>query len=387
MYTFNHHNGIVHYDGNGKHHSREGEQVDWEANNVERKESTNQCYGDSNRWDNGASHILQEDIHHNKHEDKCLDKGLNNLVDRGKEEVVDVLCHGNLHTLGQCLLCFVEQLFAVLNNFSSIWSCHLRYHTGNSLMAIYLTCKRVSHTTQLYACYILQTDNRTIVVGLDNNVLELGNLTQTTFVAQGVLESLVFAFTNITWSSFNILFSQNTANVSRHQVVFSHLFRIKPNTHRVVGTHHLGITYTLYTLNLRNDIDFGIVLNKRLVIAVLSICYWEDEQHWVLTLLCNHTYLSNFRGQQTLCFCHTVLYVHGSHIGVGTHLKGNLDRGRTSIGCSRCHVVHVFYTIDLLFKRSNHRVQHGLCICTRISGAHLHGRWCDVRILDDREWS
>ena len=169
-------------------------------------------------------------------------------------------------------------------------------------------------------------------------------------------------------------------------MVFRHLLWVEPNTHRVVGTHHIGITNTLYTLNLRNDVNLCIVFDEGRIIAVFHIGNRENHQHRVLTLLGNHTDLCNFRRQKALCLCYTILNVDGSHIRIGTHLKGYLNGGRARIGCSRCHVVHVFYTIDLLFKRSDHGVQHGLRICTRISGAHLHSRWCDVRILDDRQW-
>ena len=168
-------------------------------------------------------------------------------------------------------------------------------------------------------------------------------------------------------------------------MILSHYFRFQPDTHGVIRSHYHGVTYTRYTLYFRDNVDFGIVFKKFIVVLVVRTVEREDKQHTGLPFRGDNTYLGNLCREETLSFGNTVLHVNGSHIRVGSLFKVNFNGGISGVGCRRSHVHHVLHTIDLLLKWSNHTVQYSLCIGSLISCTDAYSRRCDVRILGDRQ--
>ena len=161
-------------------------------------------------------------------------------------------------------------------------------------MSVYTVGKVISQTVQLNLRNIIQSKYLTVRQRLDDNVLKLFRLLQTSFVTNGILESLVTTFTELSRSRFYILFSQSGRYVVGDQFILSHYVRSQPDTHGVVLTHHTGITYALYTLNLRNQVDFCIVLDESICICIGFIVKREYYQHGCLTFLSSHTNSGNF---------------------------------------------------------------------------------------------
>ena len=332
MHAFHHHDGIVHHNGNGQHHGRKRQQVEREADHVEQEEGTNQGYRDGNGRNERAAEVLQEEEHHDKHEDKRLDKRLDHFVDRGKEEVVYALGHFDFHTFGQILPTVFKQGFDVLYNLCGVGAGNLHHDTRYGTVSVHAAGEGVGAASQFHLGHILHPYHIAVSRGTDNHVLKVGCFAQAAFVAQGILEGLVFSLTDGTGSRFDVLFRQNAGNVRRHQVVFRHFFGIQPDTHGIVGTHHHGVAHTLDTLHLGDDVDFGVVLDKVGRIFIGHVHDGENYQHGALAFLRNHTDLGNFRRQQALCLGHTVLHVHRSHIRVGALFESNVDGGVTGVG-------------------------------------------------------
>lgn len=143
------------------------------------------------------THILQEDIHHDEHENKCFDQGLDNLVDRSEQEVIGTLCNIYLQTGRQRFGCFAEHLFQVADCLRCIGSGHLVYDTGHSLVAVYRIVEVIGQTSELYVGNVFHAKHFAVLKSLDNDVLKLLRLLETAFVADGVLETLVTAFTKL----------------------------------------------------------------------------------------------------------------------------------------------------------------------------------------------
>ena len=300
MDTLDDHNGIVHHNGNGKHHSRKCQQVHAEADELQDEESSDQGYRDSNSRNQGRTHILQEDIYYDEHQDKGLNQSLDNFVDRSIQEVVGILCHIDTQTGRKCFLSLVKYCLQVIDGFSRIGTGHLINDTGYRLVTVYRIVEGIGQTTQLDVCHISQAEYFTVRQRLDYDVLEFFNLLQTSLVTDGILICLVSTFTELSGSGFQVLFGQYSGNVARNQLVLRHYIRLQPDTHRVVLTHHTGITHTLYTLDFRNQVDFRVVFNELDVVFVFFIVQRENQQHGVLTFLGSHTDLGYFGRQQTL---------------------------------------------------------------------------------------
>ena len=385
MHTFDHHNGVVHHNGDGQHHGREGEQVDGEADEVECEEGTYQGHGDGNSGYEGTAEVLQEEEHHDKHEDEGFDKRLDHFVDRGKEEVVHALCHLDFQSFGKVLLAVGEQGFHVFYNLRSVGACNLHHDARYRAVTVYATGEGVGRTAKFHTGHVLHPDHVAVGRGADDHVLKFRRLAKATFVAEGVLEGLVLALADVARCSLNVLFGEYARDVRGHEVVFGHLFGVEPDTHGVVGAHHHGVAHTLHALHLGNDVDFRVVLDEVRFVLVRSVHDRENHEHGALALLRNHTDAGYFRGEQTLCLRNAVLHVHGGHVGVGALLEGDLDGSVTRVGGGGRHVVHVFHTVHLLLDGGNHGVQHSLGIGTRVRGANLYRRRCNVGVLRNGE--
>ena len=120
MDSLYHHNGIIDHNGNRKHESRQGNEVDGEPYEVHHKESTNQSHRDGNSRDNCRTYILQEHVYHEEHKDECLYKCVYHSVDGGKQEIVVVHRHHDVAAVGQIVFDFVYQCQAVFDNLGSI---------------------------------------------------------------------------------------------------------------------------------------------------------------------------------------------------------------------------------------------------------------------------
>ena len=247
----------------------------------------------------------------------------------------------------------MDYIQQVVDSFGSVGTCHLIDNAGYRLMSVYRITEGIGQTSQLDAGYIAQTKNFAVRLCLDDNVFEFFGLLQTSFVTDGILESLLTTFTKLSRSSFDVLFGQGIGDIGRNQVILSHDIRLQPDTHRVILSHHSGITHTFHTLKFRNQVDLGVVFHKLNVILVFRIVQREDQQHRVLTFLGCDTDFGNFGRQQTLCHRNTVLNVDRSHIRVGTLVEVHTDFGRTVVCRTRLNIHHVLYTIDLVFQRCN----------------------------------
>ena len=300
MDTFDHNDGIIDHNRNGKHHGRQCQQVHTKADQFQHKEGSNQRHRNGNGRNQGRTHILQEYVYYDEHQDKGLDQCLDYFVDRSVKEVVGILSHIDLQSRRQVFFSLADYIQQVVDGFGSVGTCHLEHDTGYRLMTVYRIIKGISQTAQLNACHISQTKHLTVRQCLDYDILEFFSLLQTSLVTDRILESLVTAFTELSGSRFNILFSQYSRNIRRNQLVLCHHIRFQPDTHRVVLTHHVGITHTFYTLYFRNQVDLRIVFDKLDVVLIFRIVQREDQQHRVLTFLSSHTDFGNLGRQQTL---------------------------------------------------------------------------------------
>ena len=164
-------------------------------------------------------------------------------------------------------------------------------------MSVYTVGKVISQTVQLDFGNIIQAKYFTVGQRFDDDIFELFRLLQTSFVTDGILESLVTAFTELSRGSFHVLFRQCCGYVTRNQLVLCHHVRTQPDTHGVVLSHYGGITHTRHTLNLRNQVDFCVVLDKCFCIRIGFIVKREYHQHGSLAFLGCHTDFGYFGRQ------------------------------------------------------------------------------------------
>ena len=327
---------------------------------------------------------MQEDVNHDEHENQGEHQGEYHLLNRCIQELSNVVVDLIHHARWERLSLFLQFLLYVLSNLVGVRTSNLLHHTQHRRDVVVFHRHGVLLTAQLYLGDILQFQRLTLSVALDDDVAELLGSLQTTGIAHGILVSHVRLFTESTWGCLNILFSQHASNIARHQVVLLHHVRFQPDTHRVsLQTRRHHITHTLNTLDGWNDIDIGVVRQELVVIATIGGQRVHDDLRR-LSLRYRDTDLVYLGRQQGTGLRHTVLYVYGTHIGVGTLAEQHADLCRTRRGCRR-DIVHALHTIDALFQRRDDRVLNGLCISTWVAGPDGHRRRCNIGILLNRQ--
>ena len=250
---------------------------------------------------------------------------------RSVEEVVGVHRYGDFYSRRKSLLDFVEQVVDVFDNGGGVRAGCLVNDCRYGVMAVLEVLK-------FYISHIFQVKDFSVFIGPNNHIPEFFGSLQTSFISQYILERLVALRTELAGGSLDILLGEYSCNIARHQAVLCHNVGFQPDTHGVVRCHDVGITYTGYTLNERYNVDFGVILEKFEVIAVVGTEQREYHKHTCLSFLGDYTHLRNFGRKQVLGFGYTVLYVYGSHIGIGTLFEVHGDVGRSGIGGGRSHI-------------------------------------------------
>ncbi len=383
--SLHHHYRVVDHNRDRKHESRQSDEVDREADEVHEEERTHKSHRDRDGRDDRGADILQEHIHHEEHQDERLDEGLDHLMDRGIEEVVVVHRYRYLQTRGKLALHLLDLGQTVVDDLCGVGAGGLEDDTRRGHLAVERVGESVGQTSQLHFGHITQTEYLAGGLGGHHYILELLGSGQTAFILHRVLEALVALFAERTRSGLDILLRKSVCDIRRHQAILGHHLGLEPYTHRVVGTERHDVAHARHTLQLGNDIDLGIVVDKLHRVVARSVVERHHQKHRRLTLGCLHTHLSHLGGKQVESLRHTVLHVDGSHVGIKALLEIHCDVGRAGVGGGRLHVGHALGAVDRLLKRSYHGVEHSLGVGALICGRHAYRRRRYVGKLGHRQ--
>ena len=187
--------------------------------------------------------------------------------------------------------------------------------------------------------------------------------------------------TQCTSCHLHILLVEYLRDIAGCQVVTGHLQRVEPDTHRIVGTHHVHLAHTRDTAETWLDVDLRIVGQERTVEGAVRTIDRELLDVRCLTFSHSESTLHYVAWQTPLYSGSTVLYVHHRHIGVSALTEEDTDRGSTVVGGCRRHVHHALDTIDGFLKRHDDTLLHRLGIGTSIAGHDAHDGWGNLREL------
>ena len=157
-------------------------------------------------------------------------------------------------------------------------------------MTVRSCTETIGETAHFNTSDVLQSQYFTVVRCIYDHVFKLLGSLQTAFVTHDILERLIAAFAELSRGCLDVLFSQNCGDVRRHQSILGHNVGFQPDTHGVATTHDHGVSYSRYTLYLRNQVDFGVVVKERFVVAVIRAVKGKTEQHTGLTFTRDHTH-------------------------------------------------------------------------------------------------
>ncbi len=163
------------------------------------------------------------------------------------------------------------------------------------------------------------------------------------------MEGLFATFAELPWCSFDVLLGKCGGNILRDEAILRHHIGLQPDAHGIIsGSECPGLPYTGNPLNLGDDVDFRIVLQKGLVVRRHLAVNGKHQEIGALALGYGDPGAGNFLRQKAGGAGYPVLHVHRGKIGVGTDLKEDTDGGCTFVGGGGSHVGHVLHPIDLL---------------------------------------
>ena len=254
-------------------------------------------------------------------------------------------------------------------------------------MAVCFAVEGVAYGSQFHVGDVLQAQYGAVGIGAYDDVLKLGHLFQAALVLERILIVVVDAFAvgavdgllaQLSGRRLQVLLSQGIGNVTGHDVVLSHQFRLHPDAQRVCAAQQHHVAHAFHTLNLRDDIDVEVVRDEVLVVLAVLAAQRVNLQEGGLPLDGGDADSRHLLWQQSLHTADAVLHVDGSHVGVGALLEDDVDGGRAGIGGGTAYVEHVLHAVDAFFQGLDDGFHDGIGTGTCIGGAHGYGWRSDV---------
>ena len=386
LYRFYHHNGIIHHRTDSKHECKERQQVDGKTGYSHKCKRTDDGHKDGNGRNQSSLPVLQEEVNHQDHQDDSQYQGKNHLFDRSIEEIVHRHHRVYHQTLRHGFTRFFYQGINIVHYLGRIGTGNLENHHFHSRMPVCGRFITIRFNAQFDVGNVFQTKHFPIRQCLNNHLAEFLGCLLTSGILHDVFVGRTRTFTERTGSRLDVLFGKHANHIRRHQMVVCHGCRIEPDTHTVLVGKEYHATYSLDTLQLRFEVNLGVVGQELVVVTALRSGMKVDYlNHTVLTLDDRHSDTGHFGRQGTCRLCHTVLHEHGCHVGIHSLTEINHDFHVTGVGCRRSDVVHVFHPVDGFFQRSNDRLLYRLGRCTRIGCHHHDGRRSNIWELFDGE--
>ena len=111
-------------------------------------------------------------------------------------------------------------------------------------MAVYHTHIVITSLSKLDVCYILVSQASTVAFGADHHVLVVRHVLVTSAILEHIAERVVGLSSQRTGRCFKVLFGKYGRDVRRHELIFSHLSRIHPDTEGIVSSSYVNFTYS-----------------------------------------------------------------------------------------------------------------------------------------------
>ena len=284
---------IINYQTNCQYHGKQGKSIDGEPQESKGNKGTNQRYRHSQKRNEGCPPVLQENKYHQHNQHQCLNKGMHNLIDGSTDKI------GAVHNLPH-LQIRRKVLPGIFQNLLYLsYSGHGISITGkldtetHRIHAVVVRYEVIIFSTCLYPADILDAHILAIRRCLQDNVAKLLSTGQTSFNLAGCLLFLTVSHRRSTYRtsrSLHILLINSCYDISRRNIHFCHSGRIYPDTHGMAGTKDHYIAYTVYTLDLIQQINIRIVLHPRTIKGLIRGIHSHHQGHIIGRLSGGNTY-------------------------------------------------------------------------------------------------
>ena len=188
MHRLDHHDRVVHHDADREDHREERDQVDRETHQPQDEEGPDQRHRNREGRDQRGSQIPEEHVDHEGHQDERLEQGVQHLLDRGVQELGDVVGEFVVHPGREgFLLDLLELRLDLLDDLGGVGAGGLLENDGRRGMPVDVRVNVEELGAQLDLADVLEPQDLPIGIGFQNDVFILLWLVEAPDIGQHVL--------------------------------------------------------------------------------------------------------------------------------------------------------------------------------------------------------
>src|SRR3984957_5706957 len=264
---------IIHHKTSGKGQTEERKSVDREAQNLYKRESSDERNGNRDGGNEGAAPVLQEDKNHQHDEDNCLDQRVQDVFDGLPDDTCGVECDGILDAGRES---FGKALEFNLRSFvdrESIGAGQLTDAEAHGVVAVEAKNAAVIFGAQLGASHVSHAHEIAVRTCFQDDVFEFRRLDEPPNRAHADLIALVRSrrrLADLAGSYLDVLFGESAQNICGGEAARRHTKRVEPQAHGVFSfAKILYIGDAGNALQRVAHVEINIVAEKKA--AVLSV--------------------------------------------------------------------------------------------------------------------
>ena len=243
--------------------------------------------------------------------------------------------------------------------------------------------------SQFGPAHILEPDQGSVSIRLENNVFELRRLAEPANGAHAdlkLLSGLDWRLSYLAGSDFHILLLQGVHHVAGGEAATCHANRIQPQTHRVLAfAEDDDVGNSGHSLQRVFHVHVQVVAHEQRIVAVVRRVNAGAENEVARRLGDRDAGGFDRVRETSLGGVHPVLNVHGGQIGIAIEFEGRDNVAGTIVAAVGGHVLHSLRAVDLLLQRNGDRRLHCLCAGANVPAAHGDLRRREVGELRDRQ--
>ena len=215
----------------------------------------------------------------------------------------------------------------------------------------------------------------------------LGSL-HTPFDSSGVLEVLLASggvLPDRANRGLHVLVFQCSRDSGRCHAKLSHLVRLQPNPHRIIGTELLNRSDAFDTFQLFHEINTAVVFHKAAIVRAIRRPERKDHRAVRSGFFRNNAGRCDFRRQLGIRLGYAVLRLHRCQVGILAQFELYIQRIYTIVGACRIHRDHAFGAIDLQLDDLGDALFDNFSVRTVIVRRDIDCRRGNLGILGNRQ--
>ncbi len=171
--VLHHHDGIVDHDTDRQHQAEQGQRVQRETEHMHDRKGADQRDRYGHQRDDRCAPGLQEQDHHQHHQDQCFEQRVNHCLDGAADEDRRVIDDAVVHAFREAFLELGHPCPYIVGDVDGVGAGTLEDRDGYRRLIIEQRAQRVLAGAQFDACNVLEASDFAIGTGAHDHVFEL----------------------------------------------------------------------------------------------------------------------------------------------------------------------------------------------------------------------